>query len=81
MSEHLKQGLEELQTELKRIDSESPTLQKLAGEVTQAMEQPEEVSHTLLFSLQQTTEEFEVNHPELTALANNVMTSLSALGI
>jgi len=40
-----------------------------------------DVSKALVHSLQQTAEEFEARHPQLTAAINNVMTSLSNLGI
>jgi ABC-type transporter Mla subunit MlaD len=40
-----------------------------------------DVSRALVQSLQSTAEEFEARHPQLTAIINNVMTSLSGLGI
>jgi len=81
MSENLKHGLEKLKTELGQINSSDPKLQKLAGDVDEALAQTGEVSRALAHSLQHTAEEFEVQHPQLTALINNVMTSLSSLGI
>lgn len=81
MSDKLKRNLEELQNELKQINSKNPKLQKLASDVDAALEQPGEVSTALIHSLQHTTKEFEVNHPQLTAIINNIMTSLSSLGI
>ncbi len=81
MSEKTKHGLKELQNELKQINSEDPKLQKLAGDIDAALEQPGDVPHALVHSLQHTAEEFEVNHPQLTAIINNIMNSLSGLGI
>ena len=81
MSEKLKRELEELQNELKEIKSEDPKLQKLAGDVDAALAQTGEVSRALHHSLQHAAEEFEANHPQLTAIINNIMTSLSSLGI
>ncbi len=81
MSEKLKRSLEDLQNELKRINSEDPKLQKLAGDVNEALSQTGELSRTLHHSLQHVTEEFETRHPQLTALINNVMNSLSNIGI
>ncbi len=81
MSEQLKHNLEELQNELKQINSDNPKLQKLAGDVDAALDQPGEVSHALIHSMQHTAEELETHHPQLTAIINNVMTSLSSLGI
>ena len=81
MSEQLKRGLEELQNELKQINSEDPKLQKLAGDVDAALAQAGEISRSLHHSLQHEAEEFEAHHPQLTAIINNIMTSLSSLGI
>ncbi|MBC8207142.1 MAG: DUF4404 family protein [Kiritimatiellales bacterium] len=81
MSEKVKRELEELQNELKQINSEDPKLQKLAGDVDAALAQTGEISRTLHNSLQHTAEEFETHHPQLTAIINNIMTSLSSLGI
>lgn len=81
MSEKLKRGLEDLKTELEQIDSEDPKLKKLAGDVDTALAQSGELSRTLVHSMQNTAEEFEVHHPQLTALINNIMNSLSGLGI
>ena len=81
MSEKLKHELEDLQEKLKQIHSENPTLKKLAGEVDSALGQTGEISRSLLHSLQHTAKEFEAHHPQLTAAINNIMTSLSGLGI
>lgn len=81
MSEKLKHRLKDLQGELHRINSENPTLKKLANDVEIAMETPENVSRDLQHSLQHIADEFETHHPQLTALINQVMTSLSNLGI
>lgn len=81
MSEKLKQYLQELQEELKQIDSEDPKLRKLAGELDDVLDKTGDVSRALYHSLQSTAEEFEARHPQLTAIINNIMTSLSNLGI
>lgn len=81
MSDKLKQHLEELRNELKKTGTDHPTLEKLAGEVDRAIEQTGELSRTFTQSLQHTAEEFETRHPQLTAVINNVMTSLSNIGI
>ncbi|MDH3345766.1 MAG: DUF4404 family protein, partial [Kiritimatiellaceae bacterium] len=77
----LKHGLTELQDELKKIDSDDPKLARLANEVEEALTQTGEATLALAHSLQHTAEEFEANHPQLTAIINNVMTSLSNIGI
>lgn len=81
MRDKLKQNLEELRNELKKTDSDHPALNKLAGEVDHAIDQTDEISRTLAQSLRHAAEEFETRHPQLTAAINNVMTSLSNLGI
>ncbi len=80
MSDKLKQALEELQNELKQIGSGEPKLQKLADDVQSALkERIEDVP--LIDSLRDAAETFETHHPQLTALINNVMNSLSNIGI
>ena len=81
MSEKIKRELEDLKTELEQIGSEDPKLQKLVGELDSALAQPEEVPQNLIHSMQHAAEEFEVHHPQLTALINNIMNSLSGIGI
>jgi len=81
MSDKLKKELQELKNELEDLKSADPKLQKLAGDVDEVLAQTEDVSRELYNSLQQTAEEFEVQHPQLTAIINNIMTSLSSLGI
>ena len=80
MSEKLKRSLEDLQNELKRINSEDPKLQKLADNVQGALKKSVE-DVPLVDSLRDTAETFEARHPQLTALINNVMNSLSNIGI
>jgi len=80
MSDKLKQALEELHDELKQIGSGDPKLQKLADDVQTALkERVEDVP--LVESLRDAAETFEARHPKLTALINNVMNSLSNIGI
>ena len=80
MSDKLKQALKELHDELQKLGSGEPKLQKLAEEVQAALhEHGEDVP--LVDSLRDAAETFETRHPQLTALANNVMNSLSNIGI
>jgi DNA repair ATPase RecN len=81
MSDKLKHGLEELKNELNLLDSNDPKVKKLVSDVDEALNQTTEAAHALADSLQHVAEEFEVNHPQLTAIINNVMTSLSNIGI
>ena len=80
MSDKLKRALEELHDELSQIGGDDPKLQKLADDVQHALnESVEELP--LVDSLRDAAETFEVRHPQLTALINNVMNSLSNIGI
>ncbi len=80
MSNKLKQALEELHDELKQVGSEEPKLQKLADDVQNALKESVE-DVPLVESLRDAAETFEARHPQLTALINNVMNSLSNIGI
>ena len=79
MSDKLKQALEELREELRRVGSDHPELQDLYRKTVQALESGEHRS--LIGPLREAGKTFEVRHPQLTALINNVLTSLSNLGI
>ncbi len=80
MSNKLKQALEELHNELQQIGSSEPKLQKLATDVQTALKESAK-DVPLADSLRDTAETFEARHPQLTALINNVMSSLSNIGI
>jgi len=80
MSEELKRDLEKLHDELKKISSGDPKLQKLTDDVQSALKKNIE-DVPLVDSLRDAAETFEVRHPKLTALINNVMNSLSNIGI
>jgi hypothetical protein len=79
MNEKLKQALQELHGELNRIGPDNPKLQALQEKTARALEAGEHLP--LLDDLKEASEEFEARHPQLTALINNVMNSLSSLGI
>ena len=79
MSGKLKQALEELREELRRVGSDHPELQDLYQKTVQALESGDH--HSLINTLRDAGKMFEVRHPQLTALINNVLTSLSNLGI
>ncbi len=79
MSGKLEQALEELREEIQRIGPDHPELQDLYQKTVQALESGEH--HSLIDPLREAGKTFEVRHPQLTALINNVLTSLSNLGI
>ncbi len=80
MNKKLQRALEELNAELKQIDSGDTKLQKLTCDVQTALKESSDAA-PLVESLRDTTETFEARHPQLTALINNVMSSLSNIGI
>ncbi|MCK5676793.1 MAG: DUF4404 family protein [Verrucomicrobia bacterium] len=80
MNDTLQQSLEALHSELKQLGSDDPKLLKLAENVQTALDENSE-ELPLVDSLRDATETFELNHPQLTAVINNVMNSLSNIGI
>jgi hypothetical protein len=79
MSNKTIQALKELHKELGRIGPAHPELQGLFEKTARAIEYGEPLP--LADSLREAGKTFEVCHPQLTALINNVLTSLSSLGI
>lgn len=79
MHEELKKALQELHDELKRIGPDNPRMQELQEKTARAIEAGEHL--TPVDELKEAAGEFEARHPQLTALINNVMNSLSGLGI
>jgi hypothetical protein len=79
MNDRLKQALEELRNELKRLGPENPDLQTLQEKTVRALEAGEHLP--LVEELHDAADTFEVRHPQLTALINNVLNALSGLGI
>ncbi len=82
----LRQGLERLREELKNKDIDEATRQRLESlaarvESQLAKERDEEVHHSLLKELEEEVMHFEVAHPRLTAIINDIMVALSNMGI
>jgi hypothetical protein len=79
MGNKLKQALEELRKELQQLVPTHPELHGLYEKTIHALDSGE---HRLLVNpLREAEKTFEVRHPKVTALINNVLASLSALGI
>ena len=78
----LKGGIEELKKELEQTPKETSHLEELLEHAREGIEQytPDAVQE-LIHTLQREAEEFEIDHPRIAALVNQVMTSLSNLGI
>ena len=78
----VKHSIQELKTELENTPKETSFFEQTLDAARDGIEKytPEAVQE-LLHTLQREADEFEVEHPRITALINNVMTSLSNLGI
>jgi len=80
MNDKLKHALEELLSELQQIGLEDPKIQKLADDVQGVLKNGARKTPQL-DSIRDATEGFEMRHPQLTAMINNIMNSLSNIGI
>ena len=78
----VKDKLAELKSEVEQTPQETTRFEEILEHAGRGLERytPEAVQE-LIQNLQREAEEFEVEHPRVTALINNVMTSLSNLGI
>ncbi len=78
----LKQSIDELKVELKQTPGDTGAFEEILHNAQESLERftPEAVQE-LTETLRQEAAEFEVEHPRITALINNVMTALSNLGI
>ncbi len=81
----LSEGLERLRAELKNLDADDATRQRLedlARRVErQLQEGGAEAHHSLVKELEDEILHFEVAHPRLTAIINDIMVALSQMGI
>ncbi len=78
----IKKSISELKNELEQTPRETGLLEEALEAAKEGIERytPEAIQE-LAQTLQREASEFEVEHPRITALINNVMTSLSNLGI
>ena len=78
----IKKNIAELKAELEQTPKETSRFEETLEAAKEGIERytPEAVQD-LVQTLQREAGEFEVEHPRITALINNVMTSLSNLGI
>lgn len=78
----VKDSIHKLKTELEKTDKETSIFEEALRNAQEGLERytPEAVQE-LSDILSKEAAEFEVEHPSITALINNVMTSLSNLGI
>ena len=78
----VKTRIGELKSELEQTPKETGTLEEMLEQAREGIERytPEAVQE-LAATLQREADEFEVEHPRITALINQVTTALSNLGI
>ena len=78
----VKKSIDQLKSELEQTPKETGLFEETLETAKEGIEHytPEAVKD-LVQILQREADEFEVEHPGITALINNVMTSLSNLGI
>ena len=78
----IKKTIEDLKSELKESPAETGIFEETLEAAKNGIERftPEAIQEFAQV-LQKEADEFEVEHPRITALINNVMTSLSNLGI
>ena len=79
MSDKLKPALEKLREELRNVEPSGQGMPELHEKVVRAIESGEHLP--LIRPLCEAAKAFEASHPDLTALINNVLSSLSDLGI
>lgn len=78
----IKKTMVELKSELTKAPKETTVLEQKLEQAQDGIEQytPESIQE-FVDLLQRETYEFEVDHPQITALVNQVVTALSNLGI
>ena len=78
----IQKNIGDLKTELERTPKETSQFEELLDRAIDGVERyTPEALQDLVQDLQREAKEFEVEHPQITALINQVMTSLSNLGI
>jgi hypothetical protein len=78
----IKKAIDELNVELKATPKETGILEEILEQAREGIERftPEAVQD-LLETLQRESDEFEVEHPRVTALINQLSNALSSMGI
>ena len=78
----IRKNIDDLKSELERTPEETSQFEELLERTKDGIERyTPETLQDLVQDLQLEAKEFEVEHPQITALINQVMTSLSNLGI
>ena len=86
-ADKLNQSLEKLRAEIKRLEEENrhirQTLSRLIEDVEHHLEHPEDAGRktTLIENLKNHIKQYEAAHPALTGVLNQIMITLSGMGI
>jgi len=85
--EKLRRSLEDLRSELERLEAEEAQVRErlsaLIAGVETRLEKPEDSAHhqSLVQDLRQSISQFEVSSPRATAILNQIMVTLGNMGI
>lgn len=85
--EELRQSLEELRSELDRLEAEEAEVRErlntLISGIETRLDEPGDTTHhtSLIQDLRQSISQFEVSHPRATAILNQIMVTLGNMGI
>jgi len=85
--EKLRRSLEDLRSELERLEAEEAQIRErlsaLISGVETRLEKPEDAAHhqSLVQDLRQSISQFEVSNPRTTAILNEIMVTLGSMGI
>ena len=85
--EQLRQSLEELRSELARLEAEEAQvrerLDSLISGIETQLNNPDDAAHqqSLIQDFRRSISQFEVSHPTTTAILNEIMVTLGNMGI
>lgn len=83
----VRKHLVDLQKEIHRLEVEDEStkerLNKLTSEIEHLLDNPDDTKHNLALvqNLQMHTKQFEIEHPRVTSVLNQIMVTLSNMGI
>ena len=83
----VRQYLVDLRTEINKLEendeSTKERLNNLTSEIERLLENPDDTKHNLALvqNLQMHTKQFEIEHPSVTSVLNQIMVTLSNMGI
>lgn len=86
-TEELRKSLEQLRSEVGRLKGGNELIKqrvdRLISDLEHQLECPDDTGHrvTLIESLRKLTQQFEVDHPQVTGILNHIMVTLSNMGI